>query len=570
MLAVAPFRLAFLSLFVVFSISTPAFSADRTIRIVGGSDVTDFDYPWMTAIYRRGQSVDAFFPICGASLIADRWLLSAAHCFVDSETGQPTDVDDLAFLIDTLDITGDDGIFAAIAQVIIHPAYSVETDSNDIALIQLAAPVNIEPIAIPQVSGLFPQVGETSTVTGWGATSEGGQISPILQEVDLPIVSHGACAPFYENSAVNLQQELAVCAGGFRTGGLDSCQGDSGGPLFVQRGDESVQAGIVSVGLGCARPGVPGVYTRVAAYFDWINSFVSDLRVYTGIAEQDVLAVPEIRTQINANSRTDALVTRGEIDFYAVSGINRISLATLDGDADLFVSDSPVFSDESLVCTSLLAGTSLDECTFENNSEFYIAVSGFVESSYTLTVGDGVQPVVDAGARVLQPNIAATGSLLQAAGDVYIANAGNSAEVTSISGNADLWVFSARPFTLDTLLCRSNETGSAIDSCSFNLPETEAHVVVLGATAADYSLTISTAAVAAPVTATVEEPPTVEPPPVNPQSVGSTADSGGGGLMGPLGLFILLLQGWFGRVGSSAIAFQHLMRVRYSGSRFSK
>lgn len=52
-------------------------------------------------------------------------------------------------------------------------------------------------------------------------------------------------------------------------------QGDSGGPMVSKQGPLWIQSGVVSFGFGCARPNLPGVYSRVSRYQSWINSFIT-------------------------------------------------------------------------------------------------------------------------------------------------------------------------------------------------------------------------------------------------------------------------------------------------------
>ena len=58
-------------------------------------------------------------------------------------------------------------------------------------------------------------------------------------------------------------------------GGVDACQGDSGGPMVCRVGETPYLHGVTSFGCGCARKQLPGVYTRVSEYSDWINLYLN-------------------------------------------------------------------------------------------------------------------------------------------------------------------------------------------------------------------------------------------------------------------------------------------------------
>ena len=120
-----------------------------------------------------------------------------------------------------------------------------------------------------------------TTVIGWGTMKSGGQTAKILRYVDLPYVGLSDCKRAMRPLSIF---DSMVCAGFLKFGGKDACQGDSGGPLVFRaeartngtQGEEGrsdhgmVLAGLVSWGVGCAKPGYAGVYTNVGSYKEWI------------------------------------------------------------------------------------------------------------------------------------------------------------------------------------------------------------------------------------------------------------------------------------------------------------
>jgi secreted trypsin-like serine protease len=163
-----------------------------------------------------------------------------------------------------------EGLWAEIEQIVVHEAYDPHTHANDIALLKLkSAPAGkVIPLAGADTS-LKP--GQPLEVTGWGATSQGGDVSRDLLKASVPYVENATC-----NEPASYHGKVLpgmICAG-YREGGIDSCQGDSGGPLVWRTSEGPVLVGVVSFGEGCARKLKYGVYTRVSAYRVWVNNIV--------------------------------------------------------------------------------------------------------------------------------------------------------------------------------------------------------------------------------------------------------------------------------------------------------
>jgi secreted trypsin-like serine protease len=228
-------------------------------RIVGGS-IASRPYPHhalVTTTFQVGSG------ICGATLIAARYVVTAAHCVseTDGTVVGPGQVEVGLGSPSRSAITDRYGV----AEVVRHPAFgrlgsgAEQVPDFDVAVLRLVRGAPYEPARVP-VAGTEAATwaaGTTATVIGWGVT-ETGSPSDALREASLPVRSDADCAAVY---GALFDARAMLCAG---TGLADTCEGDSGGPLLVPSGGALVLAGITSWGLGCGNPGIPGVYTRVA------------------------------------------------------------------------------------------------------------------------------------------------------------------------------------------------------------------------------------------------------------------------------------------------------------------
>ena len=246
---------------------------DTSPRIVGGKETRHGSAPYMARIRDAVNKKH----LCGATILDQEWILTAAHCIRYKDERNVTS-DDIHIYLGDHDSSSDANERhlkkLTVAEIIIHDDYNDHDLSNDIAIIRISRPLMwftdyIRPICLPPeglARHLF-QSGNTGRVTGWGQLLERGAFPSSLNEVKLPFVTKDNCqatthSPIPEN---------VFCAGYYNTS-KDACDGDSGGPYAMKYKGRWYQMGIVSSGDGCAKDGKYAYYTEIPRFLPWLRS----------------------------------------------------------------------------------------------------------------------------------------------------------------------------------------------------------------------------------------------------------------------------------------------------------
>ncbi|XP_063066952.1 polyserase-2-like [Engraulis encrasicolus] len=226
--------------------------------VISGSDAPAGNWPWQVSFH------DSSGHFCGGTLISTQFILTAASCFSRTDN----------VFIAGLTVYGgrqsqggsnsneQSGRPFRITQ---HPDYDSVTKENDIAVVVLifAFTLNdyIQPICLADSSSTFHN-GTESWVTGWR------NAAGVLQQVRAPVVGNRQCICLHGSNSIT---DDMMCAADLSDAN-QACLGDSGSPLVVREGSSWVQAGIAS---RCGEAGVPGVYTRISQYKDWISGQIN-------------------------------------------------------------------------------------------------------------------------------------------------------------------------------------------------------------------------------------------------------------------------------------------------------
>ncbi|XP_051175227.1 trypsin-1-like [Leptopilina boulardi] len=248
----------------------------RNARVVGGQDAIPREFPWLVSITRKGGHW------CGGTILNSKFILTAAHCFCSGY--DKINFNQFKLTLGEYNLKEKESPVAkveTISKITMHPEFKCRFYINDVALVETTNSISwsesVQPACLPHEtgkSGFDAFNGEEAVTAGWGWLGEDkskDKRADVLQKVDVRVLENSVCNEWYASQEKKIRVVSGQMCAGYEDGGRDSCSADSGGPLMVgSHPARTMVVGVVSSGIGCARPRLPGIYTRVSEYIPWI------------------------------------------------------------------------------------------------------------------------------------------------------------------------------------------------------------------------------------------------------------------------------------------------------------
>uniref|UniRef100_A0A6P4F154 Phenoloxidase-activating factor 2 n=1 Tax=Drosophila rhopaloa TaxID=1041015 RepID=A0A6P4F154_DRORH len=239
---------------------------------VTGNQATPAEFPWVVAVFYEGEY------LVGGSLIAPGVVLTVADPLMDTSATK------MVVRAAEWDMNSEREPFPyeerLVEKIVSHEDFHFTTGANNLALLFLKSKFQLKyqiaTICLPSIESSFEEYG--CIVAGWGRTKfTDRNNSAILKKINLPLVNTRTCEHRLKQTEelgweYNLPKSL-ICAGAELN--QDACIGDGGSALFCPIGGHNsntyVQVGIVNWGIECGKENVPGTYTNVAMFAEWIK-----------------------------------------------------------------------------------------------------------------------------------------------------------------------------------------------------------------------------------------------------------------------------------------------------------
>ncbi|KAJ6640877.1 Chymotrypsin-like protease CTRL-1 [Pseudolycoriella hygida] len=223
--------------------------------IVGGTNAAFTKFTYQVSL-----EDDEGFHFCGGSIISSLWVLTAAHCIVNTN-----------IIVVTGSVYQNAGVRHAVKSIIVHEYYNEITVENDVAVIELLYGIrfnkNTQPI---KLSFRLPPSQTNLTTTGWGYQNESARISPNhLQMLAVKSITFSKCLQYEpidpEEPLVKLIVGKNFCVQNPQGEGI--CNGDSGGGIVWNE----TLIGVISFGADKCAIGKPVVCSSIPAFRYWIE-----------------------------------------------------------------------------------------------------------------------------------------------------------------------------------------------------------------------------------------------------------------------------------------------------------